>query len=128
MRVTLTAEARMRGDHKQQAPMWSYISPEQRIPQDHPLRPLRPLVDAVLKDLSPGFSRLYAKTGRPSVGARAVAAGVAAAGALQYPQRAAAHGAARLQPALSLVRGPEHGRPDLGRQRVHEESSAAVGR
>jgi len=57
----------MRGDQEQQAPMWSYISPEQRIPQDHPLRPLRTLVDEVLKDLSPGFSRLYAKTGRPSV-------------------------------------------------------------
>lgn len=57
----------MRGDHEQQAPMWSYISAEQRIPQDHPLRPLRTLVDAVLKDLSPRFSRLYAKTGRPSV-------------------------------------------------------------
>src|SRR5438093_9688422 len=67
VRVTLTAEARMRGDQEQQAPMWSYISPEQRIPQDHPLRPLRTLVDEVLKDLSPGFSRLYAKTGRPSV-------------------------------------------------------------
>jgi len=57
----------MRGDHEQPAPMWSYLSPEQRIPQDHPLRPLRTLVDAVLKDLSPRFSRLYAKTGRPSV-------------------------------------------------------------
>jgi transposase len=57
----------MRGDHEQQAPMWSYISPEQRIPQDHPLRPLRTLVDAVLQALSPRFSRLYAKTGRPSV-------------------------------------------------------------
>ena len=57
----------MRGDHEQQAPMWSYISPEQRIPQDHPLRPIRALVDAVLHDLSPRFSRLYAKTGRPSV-------------------------------------------------------------
>src|SRR5215813_837647 len=67
MRVTLTGEARMRGDHEQQAPMWSYISPEQRIPQDHPLRPLRALVDAVLTDLSPRFSQLYAKTGRPSV-------------------------------------------------------------
>jgi transposase len=67
MRVTRTPEARMRGDHEQQAPMWSYISPEQRIPQDHPLRPLRALVDAVLKELSPRFSRLYAKTGRPSV-------------------------------------------------------------
>src|SRR5215470_16144871 len=67
MRVTLTGEARMRGDHEQQAPMWSYISPEQRIPQGHPLRPLRALVDAVLTDLSPRFSQLYAKTGRPSV-------------------------------------------------------------
>src|SRR2546428_801356 len=67
MRVTLPAEARMRGEHEQQAPMWSYISPEQRIPQDHPLRPIRTLVDAVLKDLSPRFGRLYAKTGRPSV-------------------------------------------------------------
>jgi transposase len=67
MRATLRAEVRMRGDQEQQAPMWSYISPEQRIPQDHPLRPLRTLVDVVLKELSPRFSRLYAKTGRPSV-------------------------------------------------------------
>src|SRR6516225_5650418 len=67
MRVTHTAEARMRGDHEQPVPMWSYISPEQRIPQDHPLRALRTLVDAVLKELSPRFSQLYAKTGRPSV-------------------------------------------------------------
>lgn len=57
----------MRGEHEQQAPMWSYISPEQRVPQDHPLRPLRTLVDGVLRELSPRFSRLYAKTGRPSV-------------------------------------------------------------
>jgi len=47
--------------------MWSYISAEQRMPQDHPLRPIRTLVDAVLKELSPRFSQLYAKTGRPSV-------------------------------------------------------------
>jgi hypothetical protein len=57
----------MRGDHEHQAPIWSYISPEQRVPADHPLRPPRALVDAVLKDLSPRLSRLYAKTGRPSV-------------------------------------------------------------
>src|SRR5918996_590867 len=67
MRMTPTPEVRMRGDHEQQAPMWSYISPEQRIPSDHPLRALRTLVDAVLTELSPRFSRLYAKTGRPSV-------------------------------------------------------------
>ncbi len=57
----------MRGDHEQPAPMWSYISAEQRVPPDHPLRPIRILVDAVLKELSPRFSQLYAKTGRPSV-------------------------------------------------------------
>jgi len=53
MRVTLTAEARIRGDHEQPAPIWSYISPKQRIHQNHPLRRLRTLVDAVLKGLSP---------------------------------------------------------------------------
>jgi transposase len=57
----------MRGDQEQQAPMWSYVSAEQRIPQDHPLRPLRTLVEGVLKDLSPRFTQLYSKTGRPSV-------------------------------------------------------------
>jgi hypothetical protein len=38
MRVTRTKEARMRGDDRQQAAMWSYISPEQRVPPEHPLR------------------------------------------------------------------------------------------
>jgi transposase len=67
MRVTRTEEARMRGDRDQAAPMWSYVSPEQRVPHDHPLRPIRALVDAVLQELSPRFSAIYAKTGRPSV-------------------------------------------------------------
>ena len=57
----------MRGDDRQQAGMWSYISPEARVPQDHPLRPMRQMVDAILKELSPKFARLYAKTGRPSI-------------------------------------------------------------
>jgi transposase len=57
----------MRGDHQQQASMWSYISPEQRVPQDHPLRQIRTMTDQILKQLSPRFRRLYAKTGRPSI-------------------------------------------------------------
>jgi transposase len=57
----------MRGDDEQDAGMFSYISPEERVPQDHPLRPIRQLVDQVLKALSPDFDRLYAKVGRPSV-------------------------------------------------------------
>jgi transposase len=57
----------MRGDDPQQAAMFSYISPEQRVPQDHPLRTIRVLVDAVLKALSPQFDQLYSDTGRPSI-------------------------------------------------------------
>jgi transposase len=47
--------------------MFSYVSPEQRIPKDHPLRAIRALVDEVLADMSREFDRLYATTGRPSI-------------------------------------------------------------
>ena len=47
--------------------MFSYISPEQRIPKEHPLRAIRALVDGVLGDMSREFDRLYATTGRPSI-------------------------------------------------------------
>jgi transposase len=57
----------MRGDDPQQAGMFSYLSPEERIPPDHPLRAIRVMVDLVLKELSPQFARLYSHTGRPSI-------------------------------------------------------------
>src|SRR5262245_1856110 len=57
----------MRGGDGQQAGMFSYVSPERRIPADHPLRPVREMTDEVLRQLSPRFARLYPKTGRPSV-------------------------------------------------------------
>lgn len=57
----------MRGDDRQQAAMFSYISPEARVPQDHPLRAIRGLVDEVLAELSPRFEALYAQVGRPSI-------------------------------------------------------------
>jgi transposase len=57
----------MRGEDTQQNAMFSYLSPEQRVPQDHPLRKLRPLVDEVLKKLSRRFTALYARGGRPSI-------------------------------------------------------------
>ena len=57
----------MRGDDPQQAVMFSYISPEERVPQAHPLRLIRVLVAAVLKELSPQFALLYSHTGRPSI-------------------------------------------------------------
>src|ERR1700692_192728 len=57
----------MRGDDEQQLDVFSYVSPEQRIPQDHPLRPVRAMANEALRELKPRFSRLYAKTGRPSI-------------------------------------------------------------
>ncbi len=57
----------MRGGDTQQAHMWSYIQPEQRVPPDHPLRPIRVMVDQALQALSPRFARLYSHTGRPSI-------------------------------------------------------------
>ncbi len=59
--------ARMRGDDRRPEPMFSYVSAEERIPPDHPLRAIRALVDEVLRDMSRDFGRLYAVTGRPSV-------------------------------------------------------------
>ncbi len=57
----------MRGDDRQQQAMFSYLSPEERVPQDHPLRTIRSLVDEVLRDLSPTFDAIYAQAGRPSI-------------------------------------------------------------
>ena len=57
----------MRGDDRQPDSMFSYVSPEQRVPSDHPLRAIRRLVDEVLGEMSREFDRLYAAVGRPSV-------------------------------------------------------------
>jgi transposase len=57
----------MRGSDQQQSHVFSYISPEQRVRKDHPLRPIRTMVDKVLKELSPEFNKMYSKVGRPSI-------------------------------------------------------------
>ena len=57
----------MRGDDRQQAGMFSYLSPEERVPRLHPLRAIREMADRALKELSPQFDALYARTGRPSI-------------------------------------------------------------
>jgi transposase len=57
----------MRGLDHQQAAMFSYLSPEQRVPSDHPLRAVRQISDAILMHLSELFSRMYSQIGRPSI-------------------------------------------------------------
>lgn len=57
----------MRGTHENQATMLSLVSPEQRVPQDHPLRRIKLMADQELKRLSPVFDKMYSSTGRPSI-------------------------------------------------------------
>lgn len=57
----------MRGDDRQPDSMFSYVSPEQRVPPDHPLRVIRRLADEALREMSQEFDRLYAAVGRPSI-------------------------------------------------------------
>src|SRR5579872_7071880 len=57
----------MRGDDKQQRGIFSYRTAEERVPQDHPLRAMRRMVDEALRGLSPRFARMYAQRGRPSI-------------------------------------------------------------
>ena len=57
----------MRGADCQTAAMFSYISPEGLVLQNHPLRAIRPLVNAALQRLSPQFDKIYAPGGRDSI-------------------------------------------------------------
>ena len=57
----------MRGSQNIQETLYSYISQEDRIPQDHPMRKLREMVNPILKDMSRRFEAMYADTGRPSI-------------------------------------------------------------
>jgi transposase len=57
----------MRGADVHQEGLFSYVSPESRIPKQHPLRPVREMVDAALAQLSDEFEASYAQRGRPSI-------------------------------------------------------------
>jgi transposase len=57
----------MRGDDQQTGHLFSYLSPEARVPAEHPLRAIREMTDAALATLSRSLDRLYSETGRPSI-------------------------------------------------------------
>src|SRR5580704_11229399 len=57
----------MRGVDVQQSAMFSYLSPEQRVPTDHPLRSIRQICDKILVELSGLFATMYSEIGRPSI-------------------------------------------------------------
>src|SRR5437763_963476 len=57
----------MRGSEDREPALFSYVSLEDRVPRDHPLRTVKNLVDGILRDLSPRFDAMYARVGRPSI-------------------------------------------------------------
>ena len=57
----------MRGQDNQQSDMFSYLSPEQRVRPDHPLRAIRAMADLALWGMSSRFDEMYSQTGRPSI-------------------------------------------------------------
>jgi len=57
----------MRGPENKQDKLFSYVSQEDRIPQNHPMRKMRELIDPILQKMSPQFEKMYAETGRPSI-------------------------------------------------------------
>lgn len=57
----------MRGTENKQDRLFSYVSQENRIPQNHPMRKLRELIDPILQKMSPQFDQMYAEEGRPSI-------------------------------------------------------------
>lgn len=57
----------MRGENQSTQAMFCYVSPDTMVPKDHPLRPLKVMVDAALKEISIHFDAIYSHTGRPSI-------------------------------------------------------------
>jgi hypothetical protein len=99
----------MRGTDTQQSSMFSYLSPEERVPANHPLRPIRRMVDEALKALSPGFNRLYSACGRPSIPFGEIVASITLTGVIYGAQRTDVDGDVGVQPVVSMVRWLEYG-------------------
>jgi len=97
----------MRGhDQKLQPGMFSYVALEDRIPQEHPLRAIGKLVDQVLAGMSKQFDRLYSEVGRPSIPPERLLRALLLQVFYSIRSENLLMGAARLQPAVPLVRGP----------------------
>jgi transposase len=57
----------MRGGDAQTEKLFCYVSPDSYVPKDHPLRPVKKMVDRALRELYPEFTKMYSHTGRPSI-------------------------------------------------------------
>src|SRR5215471_695595 len=117
----------MRGQDKQQADMFSYLSPEARVRKDHPLRAIRAMADQALESMSRRFDRMYAKTGRPSIPPEKLLRAQLIQMLYSVRSERLLNGGDRLQRAVPMVCGDEPGRAGVGRHRVHQESGSLAG-
>ena len=76
---------------------------------NHPLRPIRSMVDTALEQLSPGFEALYSRRGRPSIAPEKLLAGAAVASTVYGTERADVDGAVGIQSSVPVVCGVEYG-------------------
>ena len=111
----------MRGAFEDQGGLFSYISPEARIPASHPLRKIRELVREVLGELNCSLGKLYASEGRTLDPSGAIAERIAASGVLRHPVGTTAYGAVGLQSFVPVVRGACARRSGLGPNHLYEE-------
>src|SRR6185503_6244013 len=109
----------MRGLDDRPEGFFSYVRLEERIPSDHPLRPIKALADQALLSLNKRFEGLYSSTGSSIDPTGDVAAGDVAAGFLLRTLRADADGANQLQSVVPLVCRPANRCGGLACHRVH---------
>ena len=98
----------MRGTDKLQESLFTVAKLEDFVPADHPLRPIRLLVNEALGRLNGLFNAIYADTGRESIAPEKRAAHALVAGVLLGALGAPDCRAVALQPVVSLVRGDGH--------------------
>ena len=103
------------------------LTPEDLVPQEHPIRRTNPLADRVLQELSPTFSRMCAKGGRPYVLPKTPAECELADRALLRALGAPVLRTADLRHALPVVPRPEHPGRFLRPVDVRQEPDAAAG-
>ena len=118
----------MRGSDTQQSSMFSYLSPEERVPANHPFAADssdgRRRLEVIVPGLQPTLLSLRAAVDSSGE----VAASIAFTGVVYGSQRTNVDGTIGIQPALSVVCWPEHGRNRMGADGVHQESGPAFGR
>jgi hypothetical protein len=118
----------MRGDDQQlQSRMFSHMAVEDRIPADHSLRGVRRLVDAVFVAMSKDLDRLYSEVGRRSIAPERLLRALLLQVFYSVPQRAAADGAAQLEPVVPLVRRLGDRRRGVEPRGDQQKSGSAVG-